>query len=165
MNITIQQATMANMVDILPITNHAILHTTAIYDYEPRTLQDMQNWFTEKQQNNFPVLVALINTTILGYATYGQFNPKEGYKFCVEHSIYVSENYTGKGIGKLLLTELIQRAKAQGIHTMIGLIDAENKNSIAFCEKFGFTKAGLLKQVGYKFNKWLDVQFMQLTLT
>ncbi|KAF2516271.1 N-acetyltransferase [Flavobacterium salilacus subsp. salilacus] len=164
MSITIRPAQLSDVAHILPIVNHAILHTTAIYDYEPRTLANMEQWFAEKQQNNFPVFIAIQNDIVVGYAAYGKFNPKEGYKYCVEHSVYVAEGYSGKGIGKLLLVTLIEHAKQQALHTMIGLIDADNKDSIAFHEKFGFVKTGVLKQVGHKFDRWLDVQYMQLML-
>ena len=164
MSIIIKPADEANLASILSILNHAIVHTTAVYDYEPRQPEDIAQWFTEKQQGNFPVIIALENDTVLGYATYAPFKNKEGYKFCVEHSVYVAEGHAGKGIGKLLMTELIQLAKAQNLHTIIALIDADNIGSIIFHEKLGFSKTGVLKQVGYKFNRWLDLQFMQLTL-
>ncbi len=164
MSITIRPAVKADLDSILSILNHAIVHTTAVYDYEPRQPEEIEQWFTEKQQGRFPVLVAVQNDTVLGYATYAPFKNKEGYKFCVEHSVYVAEGYGGRGIGKLLLATLIQNAKTENLHTMIALIDADNKGSIIFHEKLGFIKTGVLQQVGYKFNRWLDVQFMQLTL-
>ena len=76
----------------------------------------------------------------------------------------MAEKYTGKGIGKLLLQELIQLAKTQGYHTMIGAIDAENFDSIAFHKKFGFVECGIIKEAAFKFNKWLDLLFMQLII-
>jgi len=124
----------------------------------------MQAWFKEKKEQHWPVIVATLDDKIAGYGTYGTFRFKDGYKFTVEHSVYVSHQHTGIGIGKLLLAELISLAKQEGYHTMIGGIDAENKSSIEFHKKFGFTETGLLKEVGYKFDKWLDVQFMQLIL-
>jgi phosphinothricin acetyltransferase len=95
---------------------------------------------------------------------YSEFRFREAYKFTVEHSVYVSENHIGKGIGKLLLSELIQLAKAQGLHTMIGVIDSENQGSIAFHEQFGFKTVGIIKESGYKFDRWLDSVFVQLLL-
>jgi L-amino acid N-acyltransferase len=135
-----------------------------VYDYKHKALADIEAWFNDKMVNNWPVIVAFENGIVLGYGTYGTFRFKEGYKYTVEHSVYVSREHTGKGVGKHLLAELIRLAKEQGYHTMIGGIDADNKGSIAFHAKFGFTEAGLLKEVGYKFDKWLDVQFMQLLL-
>jgi phosphinothricin acetyltransferase len=164
MKINIIQATQAHIPEILKIVNYNILNSTAVYDYAPKTLADMEAWFQDKMDHNWPVIVAVENDLVLGYGTYGTFRFKEGYKYTVEHSVYVSNEHTGKGTGKLLLAELIRLAKEQGYHTMIGGIDADNKGSIAFHAKFGFKEAGLLKEVGYKFDKWLDVQFMQLLL-
>lgn len=164
MEIKIIPATPQHIPQILEIVNYNILNSTAVYDYAPKALADMEAWFNDKMENNWPVVVAMQGDTFLGYGTYGTFRFKEGYKYTVEHSVYVSHKHTGKGIGKLLLGELISLAKLQGYHTMIGGIDADNKGSIAFHAKFGFEEAGLLKEVGYKFDKWLDVQFMQLIL-
>lgn len=164
METNIRPATLQDAPSILAIVNHNILHSTALYDYTPKEIAYIKGWLTEKTENNWPVIVAIQDNEVAGYGTYGTFRFKEGYKYTVEHSVYVSHQHTGKGIGKLLLAELINLAKQQGYHTMIGGIDAENKSSIEFHRKFGFTEAGLLKEVGYKFDKWLDVQFMQLIL-
>ena len=101
---------------------------------------------------------------MLGFGTYGTFREKIGYQFTVEHSIYVFDNFTGKGIGKLLLAALIELAKNQKLHAMIGAIDAENRSSIAFHEKFGFTLVGNIREVAFKFDRWLDLVLMQLIL-
>ena len=149
---------------ILAIMNHNILHSTAVYDYDPKNVQEIEAWFQEKQEAGWPVIVADENGSVVGYGTYGTFRYKQGYRFTVEHSVYVAESYAGKGIGKLLLSELITIAKASGYHTMIGGIDAQNTGSIAFHEKFGFKEAGTIKEAGFKFGRWLDVTFMQLML-
>ncbi|THD32120.1 MAG: N-acetyltransferase family protein [Flavobacterium johnsoniae] len=165
MEIHIRTARIEDAEAILEIVNDAILNTTAIYDYDVRTLNEQLDWFREKGQQNFPVIVATDeNDKVLGFGTYGSFRLKAGYKFTVEHSVYVREGFSGKGIGKLILSELIEVAKKQKLHTIIGLIDTDNAGSIAFHEKFGFEKAGVLKEAGYKFEKWLDVQLMQLLL-
>ena len=149
---------------ILAIMNHNILHSTAVYDYDPKNVQEIEAWFQEKQEAGWPVIVADENGSVVGYGTYGTFRYKQGYRFTVEHSVYVAESYAGKGIGKLLLSELITIAKASGYHTMIGGIDAQNTASIAFHKKFGFKEAGTIKEAGFKFGRWLDVTFMQLML-
>ncbi len=164
METKIRLATPDDLQQILQIVNHNILYSTAVYDYEERSLKDIEMWFADKQLKDWPVIVAEQSGQIAGYGTYGTFRTKEAFKYTVEHSVYVSEGYAGKGIGKLLLNELIKTAKQQGHHTMIGCIDADNKGSIDFHKKFGFTDAGTLKQVGFKFNRWLDMQFMQLLL-
>lgn len=162
--VSLRPATQNDIPGILSIVNHNILHSTAVYDYDPKNLQEMQSWFGEKQQAGWPVIVAEEGGSVIGYGTYGTFRYKQGYRFTVEHSVYVAESHAGKGIGKQLLSELIAIAKAAGYHTMIGGIDAQNTGSLAFHEKFGFQEAGTIKEAGFKFGRWLDVTFMQLML-
>ena len=164
MNVTIRPATSDDLLSILDIVNHSILHTTANYNYDIQTIEVQNKWFEDKQLHHFPVIVAERNGQVIGYGTYGTFREKIGYQYTVEHSVYVDEKYTGKGIGKLLLQELIQLAKTQGYHTMIGAIDADNLDSIAFHKKFGFVECGIIKEAAFKFNKWLDLLFMQLII-
>lgn len=164
MQINIQKATLSDVNSILVIVNDAILNTTAIYDYDLRTCEEQREWFLLKEKNNFPVFVAELNNEIVGFGTYDSFRSKVGYRFTVEHSVYVKEGFAGKGIGKLLLEQLITTAKSENYHVMIGVIDATNENSIRFHEKFGFESIGILKEVGFKFNRWLDANLMQLKL-
>lgn len=164
MQTNIRPAEAKDLPGILEIINHNILHSTAVYDYEPKSLADMQAWYTERQQEGYKLIVAEFDGAVAGYAAYGIFKPKAGYKYTVEHSVYVSENFHGKGIGKQLMAKLIAIAKAEGIHSMIGVIDADNASSIAFHKQFGFKETGFLKEAGFKFGRWLDVTFMQLIL-
>jgi len=163
-NTVIRQATFEDIPAILEIVNHAILHTTSNYNYEVQSLEVQTKWFEDKTLKNFPVIVAVTENQVLGFGTYGTFREKIGYQFTVEHSIYVSDNFTGKGIGKLLLAALIELAKNQKLHVMVGAIDAENKASIAFHEKFGFEVTGNIREVAFKFERWLDLVLMQLLL-
>ncbi|WP_353149825.1 N-acetyltransferase family protein [Flavobacterium sp.] len=149
---------------ILEIINEQILTGTALYDYQPRTLEQQLAIFEDKLQKGFPIIVAKIADEIVGFGYYSEFRFREAYKFTVEHSVYAKKNFTGNGIGNLLLTELIELAKKQNLHTMIGVIDSENENSIAFHEKFGFEKVGFIKESGYKFDRWLHSVFMQKIL-
>ena len=164
MNPSIQTYQTDDCSAILEIINEQILTGTALYDYKPRTLAQQLAIFDEKLQKGFPIIVAKIADEIVGFGYYSEFRFREAYKFTVEHSVYAKKNYIGKGIGKLLLTELIELAKTQNLHTMIGVIDSENESSIAFHEKFGFEKAGFLKEAGYKFDRWLHSVFMQKIL-
>jgi len=164
MEIKIRPATTNDLENILAIVNHSILHSTANYNYEIQTLEIQKQWFEDKKSKKMPVIVADFGGKAIGFGTYGSFREKIGYQFTVEHSVYVTDDFIGKGIGKLLLTELIKLAKEQGFHNMIGAIDAENLGSIAFHEKFGFKVAGTVREVGYKFDHWLDLVFMQLIL-
>ena len=150
--------------DILDIINYNILHSTALYDYNIRNYEQQKAILEDKTNKGFPVIVADLNGELVGFGMYSEFRFREAYKFTVEHSVYVSEKHVGKGIGKLLLSELILLAKAQGLHTMIGVIDSENQGSIAFHEQFGFKTVGIIKESGYKFDRWLDSVFMQLLL-
>lgn len=164
MHITIRPATTEDLPAILKIVNHAILHTTAIYEDHLRTLATQTTWYEDKILHGFPVIVACHNAQVVGFGAYGTFRQKTGYRFTVEHSVYVADGFTGKGIGKLLLGELITLAKSQQLHVMIGGIDASNTASITFHKQFGFTENGLFPEVGFKFGKWLDLQLMQLIL-
>ena len=149
---------------ILDIINYNILHSTALYDYSIRTFDQQKNILDEKIAKQFPVIVAELEGQVVGFGMYSEFRFREAYKYTVEHSVYVHQDNHGKGIGKILLQELIILAKAKGLHTMIGVIDAENKSSIDFHEKFGFKTVGIIKESGYKFDRWLDSVFMQLIL-
>jgi phosphinothricin acetyltransferase len=164
MKTNIRKATEKDLEGILAIVNYNILNTTSIYDYEPRTLLQQKAIFEDKMKHNFPLIVIEIDAEIAGFGTYGTFRFKEGYKYTVEHSVYVSVKHQGKGLGKILLTELIARAKKQKLHTMIAVIDAENQSSVEFHKQFGFETVGIIKESAYKFDKWLDTVFMQLIL-
>lgn len=149
---------------ILEIINDAILNSTALYDYNVRSLTSQEAIFEEKLQKGFPVLVAEQNARIVGFGYYSEFRFREAYKFTAEHSVYAHKDHIGKGIGKALLTELIERASQQKLHTLIGVIDSENTNSIDFHKKFGFEEVGFIKESGYKFDRWLHSVFMQKML-
>lgn len=149
---------------ILDIINYNILNSTALYDYNSRTYDQQKAILEEKINKHFPVIVAVEQNIVIGFGMYSEFRFREAYKFTVEHSVYVNNDYHGKGIGKLLLTELIVLAKKQKMHTMIGVIDAENQSSIDFHEKFGFKTVGIIKESGFKFERWLHSVFMQLIL-
>ena len=161
----VRKATEQDLLQILDIYNDAILNTTAVYDYEPHTLEMRRQWFETKQQQGFPVFVAEENNEVLGFSSIGPFRAWTGYKYSVENSIYVKDGQRGKGIGKLLMQPLIEAAKEMKLHTIIAGIDADNKLSIDFHKQFGFEEAGHLKQIGWKFDRWLDLVFMQLILS
>lgn len=149
---------------ILDIINFNIINSTALYDYNIRTLEQQKLIFEDKTTKGFPVIIAEIDNVVVGFGMYSEFRFREAYKFTVEHSVYVNQNFHGKGIGKILLQELINRAKEQKLHTMIAVIDEENQSSIEFHEKFGFKIVGVIKESGYKFDRWLHSVFMQLIL-
>lgn len=150
--------------EILDIINYNILNSTALYDYKVRSYEQQKVLLEEKINKNFPVIIAELDGVVVGFGMYSEFRFREAYKFTVEHSVYVNKDFHGKGIGKLLLQELIELAKKQGLHTMIAVIDSENQSSIDFHEKFGFKTVGIIKESGFKFDRWLHSVFMQLIL-
>jgi phosphinothricin acetyltransferase len=160
----IREAQHKDLEIILDIMNDAIVNTTSIYDYGIRSTEFVENWFNKRQQDKMPVLVCEINGQAVAYVSYGIFRAWDAYKFSVEHSIYVHKNFQGQGIGKQLLIALIDKAKQNGYHTMIAGIDADNQKSCEFHKKLGFFEVGRFKEVGYKFDRWLDLVFMQLML-
>jgi L-amino acid N-acyltransferase len=161
---TIRAAEERDLAAILEIYNYAIVHTTSVYSYTPHTLEMRTKWFREKQAANHPVLVAETNTIITGFISYGPFRVWPGYKYTVEHSVHVHKDYRRQGIASMLLEKMIDIAKQNGVHAIIGGVDAANETSIKLHEQFNFKEAGCLKQVGYKFNQWLDLKFMELLL-
>lgn len=150
---------------ILAILNEAIANSTALYDYTPRTKESMVAWFENKRKGNFPVIGAVNEAgELLGFASYGTFRAWPAYKYSVEHSIYVALEHRGKGLGKTLLQQIINSARSQQFHVLIGGIDSQNSASIQLHKRFGFSHAGTIKQVGFKFGRWLDLDFYQLIL-
>lgn len=150
---------------ILEILNEQILNSTALYEYVPRAPASMIEWFEGKKAGRYPVLGAEDPAgALMGFATYGVFRTRPAYKYSVEHSVYVHTGHRGKGVGKTLLGEIIERARGQDYHVMVGGIDASNEPSIALHKLFGFTHAGTVRQAGFKFGRWLDIAFYQLIL-
>lgn len=151
---------------ILAILNDAIVTSTALYDYKPRTDENMVAWFATKRANGFPVVGAVDEQTgeLLGFASYGSFRAFPAYKYTVEHSVYVEKSHRGEGLGRILMEAIIEEAKARDVHVMVGAIDAANAGSIALHERLGFEHSGTVKQAGFKFGRWLDVAFYQRTL-
>jgi L-amino acid N-acyltransferase len=159
---TIRNATVSDVPFILEIINDAILNSTALYHYQPQTLEQRLAWFNDRISNNFPVIVAVEDETILGFGSYGAFRAFPGYKYTVEHSVYVHPNHRSKGVATLILEWLIKNARESDYHVIVAAIDSENDISIKMHLKYGFKSIGCMKQVGYKFGKWLNVEFLQL---
>lgn len=160
----IREALKEDLKVIREIWNHNIEETTVNFDYEPKSVKEVEEWFKTKNSQGFPVFVADQNGEVAGYASYGTFRGWEGYKYAVEHSIYTHNDFQRIGVGKALIEHMILDAKNEGYRTMIGCIDAKNINSIHFHHKFGFESVGKMKDIGFKFGKWLDCIFVQLIL-
>jgi L-amino acid N-acyltransferase YncA len=147
------------------IFNHEILHTTALYEYEPRSEEVVAAWFAAKQAADLPVLgVVAASGDLAGFATWGPFRPFAAYRRTAEHSVYVDRRFRGRGIGRTLLGALVAEARHRGLHLLVGGIDAENKSSIALHRACGFTHAGTIREAGFKFGRWLDLEFWRLCL-
>jgi L-amino acid N-acyltransferase len=150
---------------MLEIFNEAILNTTAIYDYQPRTMANMENWFAVKETAGFPVIgVEDSSGRLLGFASYGTFRAWPAYRYTVETSVYIHRQARGKGHGCHLMQELIKLARMQQVHTLVACIDMQNEGSIRLHENLGFIRSGIIREAGYKFGKWLDAGFFQLIL-
>lgn len=151
---------------IQAIFNEAIVHSTALYDYQPRSLETIENWFSQKMLKEFPVIGLITDDNQLaGFASYGTFRAWPAYQYTVEHSIYIHQDFRGRGLGRCLLEALIYYAEKQDYHVLIAAIDSSNQNSIKLHQSFGFTHVGTLKQVGFKFERWLDVELYQKILS
>lgn len=158
----IRDATNDDLPGILVIYNDVIATSTAVYSYDPATLADRAQWMQARQQQGFPVLVAVDGEEVLGFASYGEWRGAwPGYKYTVEHSVHVTAGQRGTGIGRQLVEHLIIAAQNAGKHVMIGAIDAENAASIRLHERLGFKAVAHFHQVGFKFDRWLDLVFMQ----
>ena len=162
--IAIRDATEADLAALLTIYNDAVINTTAVYDYVPRTMEAEDAWFAAKRAQKLPVLAAVIDGAVAGFASYGPFRPWPAYLHTVENSVYVDPARHGMGIGTALLGPLIERARAAGLHTMVAGIDASNQASLRLHARFGFVEAGHFREVGWKFERWLDLVFLQKML-
>ncbi|MDD3319999.1 MAG: GNAT family N-acetyltransferase [Paludibacter sp.] len=165
MNITLSPCTEQQFPEILDIFNHAILNSTALYDYKVRNMKIMEAWYADKKEDKYPIIGAFDeNNILLGFATYGMFRARPANKYTVEHSVYVRADKRGLGLGKILLQTIIKKAEEQNFHVLVGVIDTANTVSIKLHENEGFMQNGIIKEIGFKFGKWLDAAFYQLIL-
>ena len=162
--LVVRDASDADLPAILAIYNHAIETTSAVFSYEPHSLEMRREWFADKRAKRYPVLVADLGGAVAGFATYGPFRAWPAYRYSIEHSVYVAEGARRQGIARRLMELLLERARAQDFHVVIGGIVSENTASLALHEGLGFERVAHFKQVGYKFGRWLDLTFMQVVL-
>jgi phosphinothricin acetyltransferase len=168
----IRDATEQDMPAILEIYNEVIANTTAVYRELPATLEERVAWWRGRVADGYPMLVAVEDATaaehsaagggpVLGFATFGEFRAWPCYRHTVEHSVHVRADQRGRGVGRALVTALFPRATQLGKHVMIAGVDAENRVSIALHERLGFEKVAHFREVGRKFDRWLDLVFLQ----
>jgi phosphinothricin acetyltransferase len=166
MNPIIRLATADDLEQINAIYNHYVLHATSTYQTEPETAEARAAWF-DHHGHRYPVTVAQSDesgSVIIGWASISPFHARAAYGRTVENSVYVHPEHCRKGTGRALLADLISRTRALNYHTIIAGIDAEQLASVALHERFGFQRVAHLREVGFKFNRWLDVIYMQLIL-
>ena len=161
----VRDASEAELAGILAIYNHAVAHSTAIWNDVLVDLDNRREWWRGRIGAGFPVLVSVdAEGMVLGYASYGPFRPFDGYRQTVEHSVYVAENARRRGVATALLASLEARVRAAGMHVMVGGIAADNEASLDLHRRLGFSETGRLPEVGQKFGRWLDLVFMQKRL-
>ncbi len=163
--VLIRAATERDAETIAEIYNDAVLNTTAIWNEKTVDFPNRIKWLNDRRDAGFPVIVAADeNDAVLGYASYGDWRPWDGYRHTVEHSVYVHKSARGRGAGIALMQELVRLAREQGKHVMVAGIESENMASLALHKKLGFCEVGRMSEVGTKFGRWLDLTFLQLRL-
>lgn len=164
MTTIIRPAAEADLPAILAIYNDAVAKTTAIWNDQPVDLANRRAWFHARAAQGFPVLVAEEDGLTVGYGSFGDFRPFDGYRFTVEHSVYVAEGVRRRGIASALLASLEERARDLGKHVMVAGIASDNDASLRLHERLGFVETGRMPEVGFKFGRWLDLVLMQKAL-
>ena len=160
---TLRPASRADLPAINAIYNHYVVNSTATYQTVPSTDGEREEWF-EVHGSRHPVIVAELDGGVVGWGSLNRFQARQAYENSVEDSIYIHHGHLGRGLGSLVLAELVRLAGQVGHHTILGGIDASQEPSIALHEKFGFVKVSHLKEVGFKQGRWLDVIWMQKML-
>ena len=159
----IRPATETDLPSINDIYNHFVLHSTCTYQEEPDTAEDRQRWFARHDPDH-PVIVAELQGRVVGWGSLSAYHARSAYRRTVEDSVYVRHDHHQRGIGSALLSDLIDRGRSRGHRAIIAGIDSEQSASVVLHEKFHFSTAGRLRQVGFKFGRWLDVIYMELLL-
>lgn len=160
----IRQAIESDLDAILVIHNHAIRDTTAIWTDVEVDRRDRELWLAARREAGHPVIIAEVDGKLAGYAAYGPWREKTGYRFTVENSVYVGQGFQRRGVARALMVELIRLARERGIHVMVAAIEAQNIGSIALHQSLGFGEPMIVSEVGLKFGRWLDLAFMRLQL-
>ena len=159
--IDVRDADVGDIAALTAIYNDVVATSTAIYRDTPASLDDRREWWASRVAQHYPVLVALQTGELVGFATFGDFRTWPGYRFTVEHSVHVRGDMRGRGVGRTLMRPLIARAAAAGKHVMVAGVDATNEGSIRFHAQLGFERVAHLREVGFKFGRWLDLVLMQ----
>lgn len=159
----IRHAVRDDIPKLLDIYNEAILHSVATFDMAKQTLAEREQWFSQFGER-YPIIVADREGEAAGYCCLTSFRAKPAYSRTAEISIYLDKRFRGMGIGTQLLARMIELAKERNFHVIIAAITGGNETSIRLHRRFGFVPAGVFREVGYKFDAWQDVHFLQLIL-
>lgn len=160
-SVLIRAMTETDLADVNHLYNHYVLHSTCTYQEAAETLESRRQWF-HRHGNEHPLITAEIAGQVIGWGALSPYHSRSAYRRTVENSVYVHHQWLRRGVGSLLLRELIQRATVLGHRAIIAGIDSEQAGSIAAHARLGFKEAGRFHQVGYKFDRWLDVVYMEL---
>lgn len=160
----IRPATDADLDGILAIHNAAIRDSLAIWTDVEVDRADRERWLAAHDEDGHPVIVAEVEGVVAGYAAYAQWREKSGYRHTMEHSVYIADEYQRRGLARALMTELIRLARERDVHVLIAAIEASNTASIALHEQLGFEPPLVFREVGRKFDRWLDLALMRLEL-
>ncbi len=156
----IRKAILSDVPAITEIYNEAILTTDASFDVEPKTLESQNKWFGEHGSKN-PILVAEIDDKVVGWVSLSRWSDRCAYSDTAEISLYIKDGFRNRGIGKKLMRAILAEGEKVGLHTVISRITGNNNISIRLHEEFGFENIGVMREVGKKFGKLLDVCMMQ----
>jgi phosphinothricin acetyltransferase len=158
--VEIRSAKLGDLEEITKIYNEAILKTVATFDTEIKTIEERKKWFKNHGKKN-PVLVLILNRNIIGFASLSKYSSRIAYSDTAELSLYIKEKYQGKGYGKKLMESIVKEGKKVGLHVILSRITKGNEKSVYLHKTFGFENVGIMKEVGFKFGKRLDVYLMQ----
>jgi phosphinothricin acetyltransferase len=162
--VVVRDAGAGDLEGLTAIYNEVIANSTAVFSNQQVTLEDRAGWLAGRHSDGFPVLVAADAGGVVAFGSLGSFRTWPGYRFTVEHSVHVRADRRGEGLGTAVLLALIERARELGMHAMIAGVEAENAASIRLHERLGFSVVARLPEVAWKFERWLDLVFLQLLL-
>jgi len=162
--VLIEDAREQDLPEMVAIVNEVIANSTAVFSETPVTLERQQGWLSERRAKGFPVLVAREQDAVAGFTSYAEFRPWPGYRTTVEHTVHVAAPRRRQGVGRALLSRLIEEARANDLHVMIGGIDADNAGSLALHRGLGFVEVARIEEVARKWDRWVDLVLLALWL-
>ncbi len=160
----IRDASEADLPQVVAIMNEAIAHTTARWTESPETLESGRAWLETSAKRSLPVIVREQDGAVVGFGSLAAFRAYSGFRYTIEHSVYVEPTAKRRGHGRALLAALEERARAAGHHVMVGTIGTDNQGSLALHRRAGFVEVGRMPEIGFKFGRWLDMVIVQKIL-